>query len=75
MTIARTRLWAILTIIFWSLYIIYILQYPIGAWLQVGWRSYVALFTLATGIASGVLLLIHPQSGKILAISLATVMI
>jgi len=75
MTIKRTKLWGILTIIFWSLYVAYYVQYPLRILLLFGWQFYAGLLILFTGIASGVLLLFHPLSGRIIAVSLSTIII
>ena len=75
MTLTRTKLWGILTIIFWLLSFVGILRYPLRTWPLLGWQLYVGLSILFIGLASGVLLLVHPQSGKIMAISLSASMI
>jgi hypothetical protein len=75
MAIKRTKRWGILTVIFWSLYVAYYLQYPLRLLLLFGWQFYAGLLILFTGIASGVLLLVHPRSGRIIAISLSTLII
>jgi hypothetical protein len=75
MILTRTKLWGILTVIFWLLSIAYVLQYPLKTWLMIGWQFYVGLVILFIGLASGILLLVHPQSGKIIAISLSAMII
>lgn len=75
MTIRRTKLWCIITLIFWSISVANILQHPLSTLLFLGWRFYLGLLTLSIGLASGILLVVHPRSGKILAISLSAMLI
>jgi hypothetical protein len=72
----RFAIFGAVTILFWLSLSVYFFRYNIGLWLQVDplsfWRE-VAL--IIAGVFSGVLLLVHPRSGRILALALCLAML
>jgi len=69
------KTWGIVTLLFWSPMILFYLYYPLSSWRMIGWILYLAIFAVVVGITSGVLLLVSPLAGKILAVSLSVILL
>jgi hypothetical protein len=67
--------WGILTLLFWSPMILFYFAYPLSTWHMIGWLYYLGVFIVLAGIVSGVLLLVYPRRGRLLAVALAAVLL
>jgi hypothetical protein len=64
-------IFGVLTILFWSSFLVYVFMYPLETWLRYEpLQFWLSLGLILTGVISGVLLIVHPRSGRILAITL-----
>jgi hypothetical protein len=69
-------IFGILTILFWLSLSVWLFIYPIDIWMQYEPASFwLTTGLILAGVVSGVLLLVHPRSGRVLAMVLCTVVL
>jgi hypothetical protein len=69
------KTWGIVTLLFWSPMILFYLAYPPSTWRMIEWLYYVGVLIVLAGILSGVLLLVYPRVGRLLALTLSAILL
>ena len=69
------KAWGIVTLLFWSPMLPFYFANPASQFGIYGWLYYAGLMAVIAGIVSGALLLIYPQAGKLLAVTLCSILL